>query len=631
MKRKFLFYFLFVSFIPFLFGAGNEPVTTLPDSNQSTFRTQSRAYWKDEIAAIHARYFPNGWIYSGGIHSTSGTMISSAFATEAFTSLGRRVTADNASGSVAINYTTAGCIAADVAWVMISGMSANSSGNFARVGTSNYFVDCVSVAKPTLPSDSTWLMQVTITASAIAAVTDLRNFNPVIPAFTTAQLPAAGNRGALARVLDGILGLFLDNGSQWVSLSHGYADVKMFGAVGDCSTDDTASFVAAYGAAKKVLVPDPSSCYKITSALTLPANTMLFGANKRTTKIQKFFNGDLLTLGDGAGFSHIYLEGDGDNYSGKGVVLSGTNGRQIIEHSRILNNRSAAIDIATSAGSQSSFHDIDMWRWDIATHAIAVTGSGLYAVVISPTQQLSAVPRKFSDIESGGSPAFDFGGSNDTYLSNAFVGDLLFNTESRGVHVVNTRWANQAAANLDGHNNTIVGCGIAPQLTIVASSDDWHIQGNSLNNPPIIDNSATYQNNIDQFNVTYTPSWTASAGTQPSLGNGDLRGSYTRNGNVINVSVELTIGSTTTVGDAGVWRFAMPTTYYSVAGRSQTALGVGYARDTSVPAQVLLVPAIISGTSYAVVNYSGGIQLTYNLPYTWATGDIIRFTLSYTM
>jgi hypothetical protein len=56
--------------------------------------------------------------------------------------------------------------------------------------------------------------------------------------------------------------------------------------------------------------------------------------------------------------------------------------------------------------------------------------------------------------------------------------------------------------------------------------------------------------------VAYTPTWGAT-GSQPTIGNGTLNGSYARLGKVVFVNFVLTIGSTTFVG-GGAWIFGLP-------------------------------------------------------------------------
>ncbi len=151
----------------------NEPVNVLPSAGAS-FLVNAQTFWRDELAAMHRRLGLQGCIYAGGLHGTSASKTSSAFATEAFTSLGDRITADGAGGTVAIPYGTYGAADNDTCWVIISDQDTSPLGNFVRVGSSNYFVNVVDATQPALPSDSCYLMKVTISGAAITGVQDLR-------------------------------------------------------------------------------------------------------------------------------------------------------------------------------------------------------------------------------------------------------------------------------------------------------------------------------------------------------------------------------------------------------------------------------------------------------------------------
>jgi hypothetical protein len=153
--------------------AGNEPVNPLPDATQGSFNTRNQTFQRGELPAIVGRYVPRDWVRSGGVHGTASGMTSAAFATEAFTNAGSRVTADGLGGSASIAYASVGCATTDTAWVIISAATPNTLNQFQRAGTSNYFVDCTSTIQPSLPTDSAWLMKVTLTGGAITAVQNL--------------------------------------------------------------------------------------------------------------------------------------------------------------------------------------------------------------------------------------------------------------------------------------------------------------------------------------------------------------------------------------------------------------------------------------------------------------------------
>lgn len=398
-------------------------------------------------------------------------------------------------------------------------------------------------------------------------------------------------------------------------------NVQDYGATGDGSTDDQAAFVAAIaaGAGKTVYVPNPTVAYKIgTATLTLPANTVLVGETNKVTKLNHAFNGTMFVLGDGAGLVNLYLNGDGANYTGVGIDLQGTAGRQVIQGVRASDWENAILQFAVGAGSQSAVYDCRFERRN------AGTGTNRYAVVISATQQLSAVPRKFSLIDTGGTCAFDFGGCNNVYISDSFLSDLKYTADSRGVLLSNCRIANMTALTVDGHNNCMVGCDVSPQITLAASTDAWAFDGSIFNNLPIIDNSGNNRNSISHYPISYTPTIT-SGGTAPVLGDGTLVGYASRSGTVINVNIVFTVGSTTTLG-TGDLRFSLPTWAPNTNGYVQvcgTALiddsGTYYTGVCQIPNSVQYV-RIFRDTSGVV---------TATSPATLATGDSIRLNVAY--
>ena len=164
--------------------ADNEVINSLPNQNNS-FMSNARTFWQNELPDVLGRYFPLGWVHSGGTFTAAQTsgVNSPAFSVEAFTSSGNRVTATGvgspatgSGGSASISFnSTVGCAATDIAWVIVSAASDNTLSQFQRSGTSNYFVDCVSTTQPSLPSDSAWLMNVTISSSSITSVADRRD------------------------------------------------------------------------------------------------------------------------------------------------------------------------------------------------------------------------------------------------------------------------------------------------------------------------------------------------------------------------------------------------------------------------------------------------------------------------
>lgn len=394
-------------------------------------------------------------------------------------------------------------------------------------------------------------------------------------------------------------------------------NVKDFGAVGDGVTDDTAAMTAAMAASTVVSVP--AGTYKITSTLAVPNNTVLYGAGRGNTKLSHAFNGDMMTLGDYAGLSGLWLDGQGGTYTGQGVVINNGLGRQNIYNCRITNFNAACLYFYSQGGTQCSVIDL------IASQTNGATGSGNYAIAIQDTGSVEsgAYPRKFSNIETNGFCSFSFGSTNSTYVSNSFLGDLFYSLNSRASLVSNCRLANQAALLIQGNNHTIVGCDINPQITIQSGSDNIAIQGNSYNNLPIVDNSGNNRNLIDAWNKTYTPTL-SSGGTAPSLGNGTISGSYTRQGATVTIDGQLSIGSTTSLGTGGL-SISLP---FAVRNSAVFAGGTVYMnRGGTIYSGFLQIAGAGSTTASLLRDTTGSV--TFNSPGVFAAGDFMRWSATY--
>ena len=315
-----------------VFAAGNETVNTLPDSNAGTFRTNSRAFWQDELPSILRRYFPDGRVISGGLHAaTSTTCISDTFATEAITSTnstfsvgGNRVRArsDGTGGTAAVNYSLVGANCSnpgsDTARLAICALTGNSTGNWERAAGSNYFVNAVDTT-PTAPADCTPLLDATISNGTITAITDIRPTTPSLITSTRGALPtpvpAIGITGGIANVTDDARGAWVYQGSAWSSLNSRAIDIRAFGALCDDSTDDTVAIQAAatraqtlevtyqptssstIGIKPRVIFPPYSVC-RITAAIAWGAYAHIYSPSNTVIR-QMTSTADVFTFGSG--------------------------------------------------------------------------------------------------------------------------------------------------------------------------------------------------------------------------------------------------------------------------------------------------------------------------------------------
>lgn len=113
--------------------------------------------------------------------------------------------------------------------------------------------------------------------------------------------------------------------------------------------------------------------------------------------------------------------------------------------------------------------------------------------------------------------------------------------------------------------------------------------------------------------IAYTPTWT-STGTNPTLGNSTLTGTYLISGNQISGSLDFTYGSSGVSSGTGVWLFSLPTAV-SLQG------GGGSANDAGV-AGYSVTAARNSSTTVALS--AAAAQVTGNNPFTWGSTDNIR-------
>lgn len=393
-------------------------------------------------------------------------------------------------------------------------------------------------------------------------------------------------------------------------------NVKTYGAVGDGVANDTAAFVAALAASKAVYVPPGT--YKITSTLSVPDNTTLYGAGRGASKLVHTFSGDMMTLGNYSAISDLWLDGQGSLYSGQGVVINNGVGRQRITGCRITDFNAACLYFYAQGGAQCSVIDL------IASQTNGATGTGNYAIVIQDTGSVEsgAYPRKFSHIETNGFCSFSFGSSNNTYITNSFLADLFYSLNSRATLISNCRLANQLALTIQGNNHTIISCAITPQITIQTTSDNIALQGNSYNNLPIIDNANNTRNLLDAWRLAYTPALT-SGGTPPSLGNGTITGSYSRSGATTTIVGELVIGSTTSLG-TGILSVSLPA---AMKNDINYAGGTVYMRIGSTVYEGFLQIPVGSSVANLLRDTSGSVTATS--PGTFGTGDFIRWSATF--
>ncbi len=186
-------------------------------------------------------------------------------------------------------------------------------------------------------------------------------------------------------------------------------NVRDFGAVGNDSTDDAAAFTSAFTALTTAgggLLYLPKGTYRITSALSVPANVHLVGMG-RCSKITKRFSGDAFTLADSAGLHKLWIDGGhSQGYTGRNVVISAGNSQEIID-CRIDNSNGYCIEYSgATIGSYSHIRGGNIGVRDDP-----------YVAIKMPDDEDNAAPRHITDVDTGGAVLVDCYRANNLYIT----------------------------------------------------------------------------------------------------------------------------------------------------------------------------------------------------------------------
>lgn len=129
---------------------------------------------------------------------------------------------------------------------------------------------------------------------------------------------------------------------------------------------------------------------------------------------------------------------------------------------------------------------------------------------------------------------------------------------------------------------------------------------------------------------SYTPTWTAT-GTAPAIGNGSLTGKYAVIGNVVQIRLFLSAGSTTTFG-TGVWKFTLPVNLTSSANDAPVLFNA-VAFDVSAGAPFQGICWRDSGSQTVIALYTPGSSTQFgpSAPFTWASPDQLHILGAYQM
>lgn len=409
-----------------------------------------------------------------------------------------------------------------------------------------------------------------------------------------------------------------------------------FGAKGDGAADD-------FGAIQEMIDSDgrvylPAGEYLIGDRLATDDGrpVRIYGDGPQTI-IRKGFNGDMLSLGLKSELTGVFLDGNGANFTGRGIVIEtggGGDGWQNIHDLTILDTESHCVEYtAIGAGWGSRIVNCRLGIYD---------RPAVYAVKYCddpPGGSTDNGPRILALCQTLG-PLADIAGSSECMIVDCLGGEDLAQTIATLAMNANSHLAviqgNSLVANVRmqvlGDRNVIVGNMIRGGYELVVGATNCIVGPNHGTSPEAdfdVDNSGVVNNEIYGIAHGYTPAWSGiGAGTQPALGDGTLVGRWQRHGRRVHLQIDLLMGSTTTFGTSPLWQFSLP------AGVPQpgngTSIGSVQCIDSGTATRigVPIIPAN-SGVQCIVDGELNGVGPTN--PFTWASGDRLRIDAVYNL
>lgn len=398
-------------------------------------------------------------------------------------------------------------------------------------------------------------------------------------------------------------------------------NVKDFGAVGDGVADDTSAIQTAMDSSV-LSVYFPPGTYNITSTLTQADNQLLFGlGGQRATTIKKVANCDMLTMGDKGKLSNLNFDGNGGSYTGKGVSIT-TGNSQILEDIRISNTEGVALYFGDEIGSGVNIRNLTADTSDPTTVAAIRFGASA----------TSSFPKFIDGLWlSGGliDLTAQYAG-RDACINNFFIRNILTSgpsaTGTGRVYFSNGRVSSVTdTTTLSGADLAFSNVAFSGPVTL-SNAQGIKLSSCYFGTGITEDSSTCFGNLFTVRDITYTPTWTQSSGTQPSLGDGTLTGYYSRSGNIVTVMLRFVAGSTTTYGNSGTgYLFSLP----FKAATAFTTRGIFInLQDVSVPLDYTLAGQVAAAESQFSASLNGqGFCL--GSPITLAAGDTLNASFSY--
>ena len=435
----------------------------------------------------------------------------------------------------------------------------------------------------------------------------------------------------LSRVLNPTAAELSDRVLEPVDDYYGIANVLDFGTnTTPGVTDMSAAFNAAIATGRAVFAPEQE--FKVNNLNSLGVGQRMFGAGRKTI-LRKGANGPVATMGKDSRIDNLQIYGESALYTGNGINIPATvefEGRQQISHVKIVDTAGYCVEYtAEYAGFYSciSFCELDRAssslpavKWGVET-ASNHHGNRAMVHVVSNGPLVDA-----SGSQNGKVIACNSGGGGDPPVVYSATSAKIIVADSRLIGPVTmlgtshtfTGNVTDSSIAVDGDTSLISGNYFAGGITLGAASVNNKLDGNE---GAITDNS-TGLNDYAVSRTSYTPVWTSS-GTAPSIGAGNISGTWSRQGRTITAQVTMNLGAGLSVG-TGNYFFSLPK-----APGSGFYTGAARLFRSGVDHVLCLVTTISDTTALCQVYAPTGGLMSATVPAPLISGDALSFSLTY--
>lgn len=400
--------------------------------------------------------------------------------------------------------------------------------------------------------------------------------------------------------------------------------VTWFGAVGDGSTEDTASINGAItlaGYYGTIVFPGGGKSFLITSELIqLEGQQWMFEGGQRASKLLKGYNGNVVQMGSLGRMISPFIDGNGTTYSGTNIVIKSGTFSQYLENVRTTDSVGPGILFEKDAGGGNIINGIEGSTTDPENVG-----------VIALTEDTTAVPRFWNDLWLSGGVLDITGGGNGLAVNNFYIRNILTGyggaTPTRsGLY----KFTNGRIANIVGTTTITTGDGFFNNISFSSNLILDDCQGVKFT--PTCTFSSITENPNSRYNSFYTQSaspyavvWSAPDTSLGSVGNGSMLARFARNGHFVKMQFELTFGSTTTdpSGGSAGWKFSLP--FPSAEFFSHR----GLAAEVYVGSTTHVAFGSIGATESTISFQLDGQVVRKGWPAAWASGDSLFFNIEY--